>query len=108
MQNEKKILLKIDSVLDELLSVAKQLEQISKTVISEEDILKLQNKQEELLSELKSWDEQLNGGANGTEIRKSPEWELLRKKLIRFQRSNEQYIRNLQEKRGLLKFDWPE
>lgn len=104
MQNDRKILLKIDELLDELLKIAKELEDTVLTVTKEKDILLLQNKQDALLEEIKMWDAELEETTNGKKLKQTKEGELLKKKLMQFQKSNNQYIENLKRSRGLIHF----
>ncbi len=104
--DEHALLKKIDSLLDDLVKTAINLEKATFQVISEEEIAPLQSKQEELVSEIKSIDAQLTKSGDkkaieqDSKVRKS-----IHDKLAKFHELNSHFIDNLSSSHGLIRFE---
>lgn len=106
MLNADKILNEMDQLLDLLIENASKLLELSKQVISEEELDNLQKKQQDLLEKLVEKDEafhQLNGSA--THDDSSPLRNQIDDKLDVFQELNANFIDNITASHGMIHFE---
>ena len=105
MQNAEEVLLKINSLLDELIEAAQTLEKLAYDTASEEEINDLQTKQEEIIAELMALDEDLHREFPEKAKESSDEKNAIHQKMAEFQRLNRKFIENLERGSGLIKFE---
>lgn len=102
----RKLLNKIDTLLDDLVKNALELEKASFQVISEEEIAPLQSKQEKLVSEIKTVDAELTKSLGKNDLEKDlPARKSIHDKLAKFHELNAHFIDNLSNSHGLIKFE---
>ena len=105
MTKEQEILQKIDILLDQLVENAAELEKISEQVISEEQLIPLQRRQEELIKQLSQLDADYHIQFLNAKGKTSPIRESIHNKLASFQKLNTLFIQNLSDSHGLIHFD---
>ncbi|MBA3722438.1 MAG: hypothetical protein H0W88_08545 [Parachlamydiaceae bacterium] len=93
---------RMNSLLDELVKISRQLRDVSKQVISEEELLPLQKHQEDLLKQIEKIDEVLNQYEREIEPSIHNQFH---KKLAEFQALNQEFISNLTSSHGVIQFD---
>lgn len=104
MQNVQAILLKINTLLDELIETARALEKLSNEVASEDEINALQISQEETINELLKLDDDLH--QEFPEIKENSEEKMfIHEKMAEFQRLNRKFIENIERGSGIIKFE---
>lgn len=100
-----KILNEMDKLLNALILGAEKLLELSQQVIPEEEFIKLQEKQDILLSKLIEKDQELHSHQNLTE----PKWQSMRKEIDRkidlFQKLNDDFVEKITAAHGLIRFD---
>lgn len=106
MSKPSTIVLELEKVVDELVSNAKELKELSTRSTSEEELSPLQGHQEKLIKKLKSVNTAITkqfkkGIGNGD----GSVWARVEKKLEMFQNYNEQFISNLSVLKGLIHFE---
>lgn len=98
------ILAEMDAILDQLIKTAERLRDISRQVFEEDELIKLQKLQEEMVTKLIDLDEAFKKAYKGH----SPKNESIRKnidkKIEHFQKLNNAFIDNIRESRGVLHF----
>jgi hypothetical protein len=90
-------------LLNELIQVATQLRDMSKQVISEENLSLLQKKQDDLLGQIERIDQQMQ--RDYPQQVSSKMEEQLHEKLQTFQQINQEFIQNLGASHGLIQFE---
>lgn len=103
MQSTKNSIKQMDKLLDELIEVARQLRDASLQVISEEQLIPLQQQQEEILSQLEQLDQNLPKGSD-SEISASMH-QHFHQKLKEFKNLNQEFVANLGASHGLIQFE---
>lgn len=93
----------MNQLLNELIQTATQLRDMSLQVISEEDLAPLQKKQEDLLAQLESADQQLQH--NYRHQLTGAIQDKIHKQLQTFQELNQEFIQNLNTSHGLIQFE---
>jgi hypothetical protein len=93
----------MNQLLSELIQVATQLRDMSLQVIAEEDLAPLQKKQEDLLAQLESTDQQLQ--QNYRHQLTGAIQDKIHKQLQTFQQLNQEFIQNLNTSHGLIQFE---
>lgn len=91
---------KMYKLLDELVSAAKKLSELSEQVVSQDDLIGLQLFQEDLLKEISNLDLSLKNYPFRPEEQK-----IFHEKLTEFKNYNAIYIKNLNSSHGLIQFD---
>ena len=94
---------RMNQLLTELIQVATQLRDMSFQVISEEDLEPLQKRQVDLLSQLESVDQQIQG--NYRDQMAAAAQTYYHNQLQIFQQLNQEFIHNLNESHGLIQFE---
>lgn len=90
-------------LLNELIQVATQLRDMSLQVISEEELSPLQKHQADLLIQLESVDQQIQGNFRH---QLSPAiQEKIHQQLQTFQQINQEFVQNLSSSHGIIQFD---
>lgn len=101
-----KILSEMEKILQQLIINAEQLRKLSQQVVSEEQLIPLQRKQEELLKQLKASDSRFIEILEGNTKRyKSQTRVRIGEMLDYFQKLNENFIHNLHSGPGLIQFE---
>lgn len=90
-------------LLDQLIETAKALKELSKQVVSEEELNSLQQQQKELLSQLEASDQIIE--ADYRNQMEENDHRNVSNKLHTFQSLNHDFIQNLQESHGLIQFE---
>jgi flagellar biosynthesis/type III secretory pathway chaperone len=103
MPTPEKILIEMEKVVDQVIQTAEQLKDISRRVISEEELAPLLKSQDKLVSQLKEMDEAFQKVYKGGKV--SPIRERIEKKLERFQELNSKFIENLSSSQGIIQFE---
>lgn len=106
MQQLEKILIEMEKILDLLIENAKQLLELSKQVIAEEELTPLQEKQQELLTQLLEKDDAFHEAC--AELKtdyNSPLRNRIDEKLDHFQKLNSNFIDNITTTLGLIQFE---
>lgn len=98
------ILRKMNALLKEILSNAQELEKLSSKVISEKEVIPLQQKQELLINELTKLDANLQKEFPQALTKDSKEKQAIHEKLREFQKLNRKFIENLKLSPGLIQF----
>lgn len=93
----------MDLLLAKLVDVAAQLRDMSLQTISEKEVAPLQKKQDMLLAELETIDQQLHQ-QYGEEFKKHPHSNI-HDQLEKFQQLNKEFIANLSARHGLIQFE---
>lgn len=94
---------KMNQLLSELIQIATQLRDLSLQVIAEEDLLRLQKHQAELLSQLENVDQHIQNHYRhqiDPDIHKH-----FHQQLQTFQQLNREFIQNLHASHGLIQFE---
>ena len=94
---------RMHQLLTELIQVATQLRDMSFQVISEENLEPLQKRQVDLLSQLESVDQQIQG--NYRDQMSAAAQTYYHNQLQIFQQLNQEFIHNLNESHGLIQFE---
>ena len=90
----------INQALNELIQVATQLRDLSLKVISEDELLPLQKRQEVLLHQLETIDQQIQ-----RDLLDSQSKENIHQQLQIFKKLNQEFIQNLNSSHGLIQFE---
>jgi transcription initiation factor IIE alpha subunit len=106
MKNEKELMQKIESLLDELVHNAEKMEAMSALTINEAELALLQQKQAQLISDINACNAEMktltgDKGAFGDESAKRA----IQEKMAKFQDHNARFIENLAHSRGLIRFE---
>ncbi len=94
----------LESLVDQLLDVAKEIEETSRLDPKEDRLIPLQEKQEELIHQIQKKDQQLSSPKEQSEKGALIEARILAK-LQEFEQSNQHAVQNLRTRGGLLYFD---
>lgn len=106
MPTPDEILLEMDQILDELIKTAERLRDLSIQVFEEEELVKLQQTQEKMVTKLLSLDEAFQTAYKEHPVKKeSPIRAQIDKKIDEFQRLNAAFIENVKESHGILQFE---
>lgn len=103
MHSFEKLLLQMNTLLDQLVEVARKLRDASQHDVSEEELSPLQLQQEKLLFQLEEID-QLLKKENPSHLNSKNE-ERIYEKLEEFQSLNREFVERFKSNRGLIKFD---
>lgn len=103
MTSLKRLISQMNERLDELIATAKELRDASQRAVSEEELIPLQKRQETLLTELETIDQQLQTYA-ASDI-ESTIHEQFHAKLEEFQNINQEFVNALKSSYGLIQFD---
>lgn len=93
----------MNQLLNELIWVSTQLRAISFQVLSQEDLVTLQKKQEDILKQIESQEQLLQ--TNYRNQIDSKTWDHFHKKLQEFQELNHEFIQNVNTNLGLIQFE---
>lgn len=105
MKADEEILIKMEQLVDELLSNAKALREISSQVAPEEEIAALQKKQHTYIRELVTLEKAFREKHNiSSEEAQLPISSRIRDKLQQFQKMNEAFIENVNANQGTIHF----
>lgn len=105
MQQAEKILGEMESLLDSLIESAKKLLALSKQVIDEEELTRLQEEQEILLSKLVDKDGEFHLLPNASDQELMPKRLKIDGKIDQFQKLNADFVENINTTHGLIQFD---
>lgn len=94
----------MESLLAELLQTARALKDVSSREISEEELMPLQDRQEELIEEIAKIDRSL-ARMKDKSFKETPNWVNVQGALVKFQELNDQFIENMKVRKGLIDFD---
>lgn len=103
MESLKRYIDGMNQLLDELIDNAKKLKDVSKQVISEEELVPLQRRQEELFEHLENMDAALHKEFSN-EI-PAAQHKKIHDKLEEFQKINQEFVNNLRSSHGLIQFE---
>lgn len=95
---------KMELIVDELITNAERLKEVSQQVITKEELKPLQEKQEELVNNLVALEDALRGALgekNGDEDSRKR----IKQKLAQFEKLNETFIENMKSSHGLIRFN---
>lgn len=104
MPTPEEILVQMENILDQVIKTAERLKDISRSVVSEEELAPLQRSQEELVDRLMKMDEAFKKAYKGKGA-VSPLRAKIEKKLEYFQKLNASFIENLSSGQGVIQFD---
>jgi hypothetical protein len=106
MEEIEKVFIKMELVLDQLIRNAEELQEASLQVISEEELTSLQQKQEELISQLLKMDQDFyKTYAKEAKDYESKTRQRVSEKLEKFQTLNSRFIDNVMMHQGLIQFE---
>ncbi|MCB1136819.1 MAG: hypothetical protein KDK78_11165 [Chlamydiia bacterium] len=103
MAAKKQLLNEMELAAAELVVVAKDLYNCSKGALAEEELNTLQSRQEELIQKLVALDASLTEAGGVSEDEEA--WGRVRDALDEFQNYNQQFISNVNVRKGLVQFD---
>lgn len=105
IQQAEQVLSEMETLLDSLVETAKNLLKLSQQVIAEDDLFRLQQEQENLLEKLVHKDEEFHEFPKMVQEGLMSERLKINEKIDQFQQLNAEFIQNINESHGLIKFD---
>lgn len=105
MQQAEKILSEMEGLLDSLIESAKKLLSLSRQVIEEDELSRLQQEQEALLARLIEKDGEFHKQSNGSLEALMPQRLKIDEKIDYFQKLNADFVENISTAHGLIQFD---
>ncbi|HEV8052348.1 MAG TPA: hypothetical protein VGP47_07630 [Parachlamydiaceae bacterium] len=104
MQQAEKILSEMGNLLDRIIESARKLLALSKQVIEEDELMRLQQEQEELLSSLIDKDAQFQKTSSAAREKLMPARLKIDGKIDEFQKLNSEFVENINTAHGLIQF----
>lgn len=104
-QQAEQVLNEMEKLLDKLVESAKSLLLLSRQVIEEDELLRLQQDQEELLEKILQKDEEFHALPTKIQEEMGSQRLKINEKIDQFQQLNGEFIQNINTSQGLIQFD---
>ena len=106
MEKTVELLTKMEGVLDQLITQAQDLIDLSKSSVAPEELANMQKQQEKWVDLLQQYDADLaNACEPDTQLDAFPQWNKIQKQLDYFQTLNNTFIQNLSTRKGIIQFE---